>query len=239
MVSCGKRGKEVNKLKRRFLYCIIVLITLLINGSAYGDIMHTETLYKSFDIGMGGYYDNIDLNINIAGYVSRYLINNGNRGEDDKTKFISNVANLTIEESEYLLEECESKELDVFLILGLMKLESKFDKRAVGTMGERGLGQLMENTAKPIAKNLGIEYDPDKLFQPEYNIKLFTTQLRYLKKLFDNDVHKVLTAYNRGAYGLEKYMASRSRRENPAISSYSQKVLKFREEIYQEYMNTK
>ena len=67
---------------------------------------------------------------------------------------------------ELMMAECDEVGIDPFVILGLMRLESKFDTYCVGGLGERGLGQLMANTAEPVARNMGIEYDPDNLFEP-------------------------------------------------------------------------
>lgn len=211
-------------MNKKLLYVLIPFVTLLFCNPVYGT-RHSRS-DNSANILEVINHDNVD-------QIMTYIYQDRN----NKIDFISVTSGLSKEDSEFLLEECDSKKLDVFLVLGLMKLESNFDKDAVGTMGERGLGQLMANTAEPIAKNLGIEYDPDLLFEPQYNILLFTTQLRYLKRLFDNDVHKMLTAYNRGPYGLKKYIASRSNRENPAVSSYSSRVLKYKNEFYNSYLN--
>ncbi|WP_202708070.1 transglycosylase SLT domain-containing protein [Sporosalibacterium faouarense] len=212
-------------MKKKLLYILIPFMTLLLSSNVYG-AKHSDAEDRLYTTGI--IFDQASVD-EIMAYIYR--------DDNNKIDFISDASGLSKEDSKFLLEECESKELDVFLVLGLMKLESRFDTRAVGSLGERGLGQLMENTARPIAENLDLEYEPDMLFIPRYNIKLFTTQLKYLNKIFDNDVHKVLTAYNRGAYGLKKYMASRSTRQNPAISSYSNRVLEFRNEFYNDFQS--
>ncbi len=155
---------------------------------------------------------------------------------NNKINYITNKTGLTKEEAEFLINECNKKDLNIFLVIGLIKLESNFNANLVGTSGERGLGQLMLNTAEALAENLNIEYSPEYLFEPKYNIKLFTTHLRYLKKYYDNDIHKTLTAYNRGQYGLKKYMASRSRATNRAISIYSRRVLEHMNYYYKQYL---
>ncbi|MTI68213.1 MAG: lytic transglycosylase domain-containing protein [Firmicutes bacterium] len=162
-------------------------------------------------------------------------INEDNR----KIDFIIKEAKLTKKEAKYLLSECEEKNLNIYLILGLMKVESNFNPELVGTSGERGLGQIMDCTAKALAKNLNIEYDPDDLFDPKYNIHLFTTHLKYLKGYYKNDMHKTLTAYNRGQNGLEKYVASRDHRKYPARSIYSKRVLEYTTKYKNKYENEK
>ncbi|MDP3386337.1 MAG: hypothetical protein Q8S24_03810, partial [Eubacteriales bacterium] len=54
-----------------------------------------------------------------------------------------------------------------------------------------------------------------------------TTQFKYLSDFYGGDFHKTLTAYNRGQYGLEKYIASRSSHVNPEVSDYSLMIYDF------------
>lgn len=169
--------------------------------------------------------------------VASFITNEKLFEENNMVIFASEKAKLSHEEAEYLVKECEKKGLDIFLTLGLMKVESDFDRMLVGTSGERGLGQIMENTARQLAKNLNLEFKPEYLFEPKYNIQLFTTHLKYLMDFYDGDIHKSLTAYNRGQNGLEKYMASRGSRRNPAISIYSDRVLEYKHAFNESYNN--
>src|SRR6056297_27007 len=153
--------------------------------------------------------------------------------------FIVDVSGLSREDSSYLIKASENIGVDPMLILSLIRVESFFDPYLVGTSGERGIGQLMANTAKPVAESIGIEYDPDKLFEPQYNMLLFTTQFKYLLDYYDGDLHKTLTAYNRGQYGLQKYMASRSSHSNPEVSVYSSTILEYAAEYKNQFDNNK
>lgn len=144
-------------------------------------------------------------------------------------EYISSISNLSYDDSEFIYRECKTKNIDPFIVLGLIKRESDFNPKAVGAAGERGLGQLMENTARPVAENLGYIYNPDKLFDTRYNLKLTITQMSYLLNVYKNDIHKALTAYNRGQQGLEYYMEG-NENNNPAVSDYSAKVLQFAKE---------
>ena len=102
-----------------------------------------------------------------------------------------------------------SKEFDVdpYLILAVVKTESSFDKNALSKKGAVGLMQLLPSTAKELSEELGIEYSYEKLFEPDYNIRLGTF---YLKKLFDifGSEKLVLLAYNSGPGALQKYLDS-------------------------------
>lgn len=142
--------------------------------------------------------------------------------------YMQRITNFSYDDCLFIVRECKEKDLDPFIVLGVIKRESDFNPHAKGMAGERGLGQLMENTARPVAENLGYVYDPDKLFDVRYNLRLTITQISYLYNLYNKDIHKALTAYNRGQQGLEKYMQKNiSGSSNPAESDYSHKVLIF------------
>lgn len=139
-------------------------------------------------------------------------------------QYTENLTGLDYSSCEFLIKESKEKNIDPFIVLGVIKRESDFNPNAKGAAGERGLGQLMENTAKVIAENLGYSYNHDMLIDPEFNLKLTITQLSYLKRVYHKDMHKTLTAYNRGQQGLTDYMNTKD--EN-GVSDYSSKVLQF------------
>ena len=141
-------------------------------------------------------------------------------------EYTQSITNLEYDDCEFIVNECKAKNIDPFIVLGVIKRESNFNPNAQGAAGERGLGQLMENTAKPVAENLGYVYDPDKLFDTRYNLKLTITQITYLISVYQNDIHKALTAYNRGQQGLIEYMEN-NKGNDSAISDYSNMVLQF------------
>jgi hypothetical protein len=156
--------------------------------------------------------------------------------EDQKLlNYVMEVSKLSEEDSKYLINRCEELNLETFLMLGLIKAESSFNTMLVGSSGERGLGQIMNGTGKFICENLGIKYDRDKLFEPQYNIMLSTYYIDKLRDYYDGNIHMILTAYNRGQGGLQKYIASRSHLDNPQESGYSKTVLKYGNEFRDEY----
>lgn len=155
--------------------------------------------------------------------------------EKNLIQYTNDLTKLELSDCEYLVKECKNEKLDIFLLLGVLRRESNFNPTALGTSGERGLGQLMENTAKPVAENLGYVYHADKLFDTKFNLKLTITQLVYLNNIYNGDVHMALTAYNRGQQGLDDYMEKRSHAKNPGESEYSSKVLRFAAEYKEEF----
>lgn len=155
-----------------------------------------------------------------------YDLRNSYLEEKELIEFTKNLTSLEYDDCEFIVNECKDKDLDPFIVLGVIKRESNFNPKAKGAAGERGLGQLMENTARPVAENLGYVYDPDKLYDTRYNLKLTITQIAYLLNVYDNDIHMALTAYNRGQQGLIEFMES-SESNKSAVSDYSLGVLKF------------
>lgn len=148
-----------------------------------------------------------------------------------KIEYVHKLTSLSYNDSNFLINECEAKNVDLFLVLALYKKESNFNPLSEGKAGERGLGQLMDNTAKIISKNLGYAYDYDRLFDIKYNIRLSVAQISYLFKIYEGDLHKTLTAYNRGQQGLINYVNSgKSKFENKAISDYSNMVMSIAEQ---------
>lgn len=154
--------------------------------------------------------------------------------EKELIEYTHRLTNLDYSDCEFIVSECKTEKIDPFIVLGVIKRESDFNPNAKGMAGERGLGQLMENTARPVAENLGYVYDPDKLFDTRYNLKLTITQISYLVNIYENDIHKALTAYNRGQQGLIEYMAN-NESNNSAVSDYSTKVLQFAQEYKENF----
>ncbi len=154
--------------------------------------------------------------------------------EEELIEYTKKLTNLDYDDCTFIVNECKSQNIDPFIILGVIKRESDFNPKAQGSAGERGLGQLMENTARPVAENLGYVFDSDKLFDARYNLKLTITQISYLLNLYDNDIHKALTAYNRGQQGLIRYMEGNENKDS-AVSDYSVGVLQFAKDYKEDF----
>lgn len=157
--------------------------------------------------------------------------------EKKLVQYTQNLTELDYSGCEFLVKESKKENIDPFLVLGVIKRESNFNPQARGAAGERGLGQLMDNTARIVANNLGYTYNEDELFDAKFNLKLTITQLSYLVNLYGGDIHMALTAYNRGQQGLSDYMEMRRHFETPGESDYSAKVLQFANQYKEEFDN--
>ncbi len=165
--------------------------------------------------------------------VTRHMESNGGvfdnpeiGDSDPEAEHITEVSPLNEDVAEKLLEQAEELDLEPSLLLGLIQIESFFDPKNVSSAGALGIMQLMPNTARPVAARNDLQYERDMLFDPEYNIKLGTLQLRYLLDQYDGNIHKALTAYNRGEGGLNSYIT----RTGTPESTFSHRVMEVAEE---------
>jgi len=97
--------------------------------------------------------------------------------------------------------------LDPFLVAAIIRVESKFNEKAVSPKGAKGLMQISSTTGKWASKELGIkEYHEELLFNPNINIKIGCWYLNVLNKEFDNNLSLVLAAYNGGSGNVNKWL---------------------------------
>ncbi len=109
--------------------------------------------------------------------------------------------------------------VEAALIHAIISVESAYDARAVSPRGATGLMQLMPDTAG--------QYGVLNMFDPRQNIIAGTKHLRYLMKIFDNDLALALAAYNAGHNTVLKYGAippiTETRNYVPRVLGYYQK----------------
>jgi len=144
----------------------------------------------------------------------------------DKAKEISEATPLDFDTAMIVLKYAKKYDLKPSLILSMIDHESNFNRWEVGKAQDRGYMQIIPSTEKWLAedygKKLGIEYNPDKIFDPEYNIGLAAVYLSILKNAYGNDYNRILSEYNRGPYGLARYYAKNQTYE----TSYSKVILR-------------
>lgn len=98
-------------------------------------------------------------------------------------------------------------QLDPLLVISIIKVESKFQEKAISHKGAKGLMQIASITGKWGAEELNIEgYDENMLFIPEINIRIGCWYINKLKEQFKNDLILVLAAYNGGSGNVSKWL---------------------------------
>ena len=105
--------------------------------------------------------------------------------------------------------------VELSLVLAVIKTESGFNEKAVSNKGAKGLMQLMDDTAKFIAKKIGYAGDID-LFDGSTNIYLGVYYLKYLLEKFSS-LERALWAYNAGEGNVYKWI-----REGLSVPPYKE-----------------
>lgn len=112
---------------------------------------------------------------------------------------------------EYFVEKYSQEyNLDKYLVYGVIRTESRFDKFAVSSADAKGLMQLTDETGRDCAKKVGISrYDENALFDPEINIQLGCYYLSNLIKIY-NDKDVAIAAYNAGPGNVDKWLLDKA-----------------------------
>ena len=102
-----------------------------------------------------------------------------------------------LEYEDLILYYSAMRDLDPFLVMGVIRAESSFRSQAVSPAGASGLMQIMPNTGAWLAERMGISFTEEDLFSPAYNIRMGTYYLRLLLNMFEVQ-STALAAYNAG-----------------------------------------
>ena len=131
----------------------------------------------------------------------------------------------------------EKEQVPPSLVASVILAESKYKNTAESETGALGLMQLMPDTARWVAQQVG------QLKEPETNIELGTWYLGHLLKEFNGDEVQALAAYNAGRGHVESWL-----NENkwngmvdtipfPETRSYVKAVLQYQEKYEALYGN--
>ncbi|MGI9950916.1 lytic transglycosylase domain-containing protein [Moorellaceae bacterium AZ2] len=105
-----------------------------------------------------------------------------------------------------ILHYAQQSGLDPLLVVAVVRTESKFYPLAESLTGARGLMQIMPATARWVADRLKVEFDLERLFEPDYNLRLGTWYLAYLVREFQGSLPAALAAYNGGKQNVEAWL---------------------------------
>jgi soluble lytic murein transglycosylase len=108
---------------------------------------------------------------------------------------------------EIIEEQGERFGVDPLLVAAVIHVESKYKPDAVSRRGALGLMQLMPETARWIAPQVGISDITDEMIlQPEINILLGTWYLASLSAEFDGRLELMSAAYNGGRGQVSRWL---------------------------------
>lgn len=92
--------------------------------------------------------------------------------------------------------EARRQRIDPYLVLALIRQESRFEKQAISSAGALGLMQLMPRTARYVARNRRLSVE--RITDPDLNIRLGVRYLARLLRRFNGSLEKTVAAYNGG-----------------------------------------
>lgn len=95
--------------------------------------------------------------------------------------------------------------IDKYLVLAIIREESRFQKNSVSKKGAIGLMQLMPKTADWISSKRGLSIENKSLFEPAVNIDQGSWYYSYLKRRYNNQ-DLALAAYNSGSSVLDRWL---------------------------------
>lgn len=144
-----------------------------------------------------------------------------------------------------ITQYCAEHNVDPFLVTAIIRVESRFRPRAVSEKGAKGLMQVMPDTGRWAAQELGIDrFQPEMLHDPGVNLRIGTWYLASLGREFGGDKVIVVAAYNAGRGNVRKWLEAErwtGRKEEidripfPETRDYVRKVLTLYERYRQVY----
>lgn len=112
-----------------------------------------------------------------------------------------------IEYSEYIKKYSDEFNLDPWLVISVIWVESKFDTHALSSKDAKGLMQVTPQTGEWAFEKLKLNgYEDDLLYDPEINIRIGCWYLNNLRTEFNGDMSLVIAAYNGGSGNVAKWL---------------------------------
>jgi len=113
-----------------------------------------------------------------------------------------------------LVRSAKDRDLDPYLLAGLIRQESEFNPQAVSRAKAYGLTQVRPATGRQFARTAGVPRVTTRvLWQPAANIKIGSTILRSMLDQQGGKVEQTLAAYNAGPNRVEEWMGWNTYRE--------------------------
>jgi soluble lytic murein transglycosylase len=98
-----------------------------------------------------------------------------------------------------VVSAAETRNLDPFLVAGLIRQESEFNPRALSRAKAYGLTQVRPATGRLFAVKAGVpRFTAGTLYQPSANLKIGTSILKSMLDSEGGSIERTLAAYNAG-----------------------------------------
>jgi soluble lytic murein transglycosylase len=113
-----------------------------------------------------------------------------------------------------LVANARAKDLDPYLVAGLIRQESEFNPQALSRANAYGLTQVRPATGKRYARQAGVvRFTNRVLFEPATNLKIGTTVLRSMLDDNGGNLEQTLAAYNAGPNRVMEWLTWKTYRE--------------------------
>jgi soluble lytic murein transglycosylase len=96
--------------------------------------------------------------------------------------------------------------IEAELIYAVMRQESGFRPEVVSPARAVGLLQIMPSTGERLARELGVDFAPERLREPPTNVRLGALYLRKLLDLFDGNLPLAVASYNAGPNAVLRWL---------------------------------
>jgi len=235
---------ESSKRKANIITSVLLLVVMGLSGTVYqqnqkieSEIVNqveTKSVYESEIQSLKREMTQLEneLNRNKELYdrvqgISRYMeIEDVSQEDIENANLISEGTPLEFETAMILMLYAKEYDLRPSLLLSVMETESNFNPTLVGTHKDRGLMQIIPATERWLVRDfgseVGIEYNPEEIFDAEYNIGLAVMYLSFLQDAYGSNDHRILSEYNRGPYKLKTYF----QKNGTYATSYSKKIIR-------------
>ncbi len=106
-----------------------------------------------------------------------------------------------------LLRAAADRQLDPYLLAGLIRQESEFNPKAISRMKALGLMQLRSGTGREMARKAGIgRFQTNMLFRPDISLRLGAYYIRAMFDQWNGKWEQVLASYNAGKSRANEWM---------------------------------
>jgi soluble lytic murein transglycosylase len=113
-----------------------------------------------------------------------------------------------------LVRDAKDRDLDPYLLAGLIRQESEFNPQAVSRAKAYGLTQIRPATGRQFARKAGVpKFTTRVLSQPAANLKIGTSILRSMLDQQGGKLEQTLAAYNAGPERVVQWMSWNTYRE--------------------------
>ncbi len=102
-------------------------------------------------------------------------------------------------------EEAEKNNIDPYLVMSIIKVESNFNKEATSKKEAKGLMQIMDTTANDINNKINISNDVN-LYDENVNIALGCKYFSDLINKYNGNYYLAICAYNAGMGNVDKWL---------------------------------